>query len=109
MIHVRSWADPHPDSASNLTWITALGAAVHGTPPGNACIGNKGLPCAGGVLGLSSYPYTVAEFGPSVTAVVIPGGNHAWTDGNPEGSFVDPVGPSMAHLIHDSFGAHPRS
>lgn len=103
-------ADDGQDNGSvpDAPTSTTQHAAEQGTPPGDPCIGNKRLPCAGGVLGLTSYPYTVAEFGPSVTAVVIHGANHAWTGGNPEGSFVDPVGPSMAHLIHDFFVAHPR-
>ena len=83
--------------------------AVQGTPPGDPCIGNLRLPCIGGAAGLQSYPYTVAEFGPSVTELVIHGANHAWTGGNPEGSFVDPVGPSLAHVIHDFFLSHPRA
>ena len=83
--------------------------AEPGTPPGDPCVGEKRLPCAGGVLGLESYPYTVFEFGPSVTALVIHGANHAYTGGDPQGSFVDPVGPSMAHAMYDFFVAHPRA
>lgn len=85
--------------------------AVQGAPPGDPCIGNLRLPCAGGAAGLESYPYTVrrhdgATGGSVVEEVVIHGANHAWTGGNPEGTFVDPVGPSMARLIHDFFLAH---
>ena len=88
---------------------TTQHGAEQGTPPGDPCVGNKRLPCAGGVAGLASYPYTVAEFGPTITAVVIHGANHAWTGGNPEGSFVDPVGPSMGHLVLDFFATHSRT
>ena len=88
--------------------------AVQGTAPGDPCIGNSRLPCLGGVLGLASYPYTHLRWdgaaGTSVVeALVIHGANHADTGGNPEGSFVDPVGPDLAHAMHDFFVAHPRS
>jgi poly(hydroxyalkanoate) depolymerase family esterase len=83
--------------------------AVPGTPPGDPCVGNSRLPCLGGVLGLKSYPYTEMRFGPLVTALVIHGANHAVTGGNPEGSFVDPVGPDMGHAAYDFFSAHVRA
>lgn len=86
--------------------------AVSGTPPGDPCVGNSRLPCLGGVLGLKSYPYTVARYddaaGRSVVEVlVIHGANHAYTGGNPQGTFVDPVGPDLAHATYDFFAAHP--
>jgi poly(hydroxyalkanoate) depolymerase family esterase len=87
--------------------------AVEANPPGDPCLGNLRLPCVGGALGLTSYPYTVLRYdgadGTSVVeALVLHGANHAWTGGNPEGTFVDPVGPDLAHVIHDFFVAHPR-
>ncbi|MCU1672941.1 MAG: hypothetical protein JWN77_1054 [Frankiales bacterium] len=82
--------------------------AVQGTPPGDPCVGNSRLPCAGGVLGLQSYPYTVLEYGPTVTALVIHGANHAYTGGDPRGTFVDPVGPDLGHAMYDFFAAHTR-
>ena len=91
-----------PDTPTSATQHDA----EQGTPPGDPCVGNSRLPCAGGVLGLKSYPYTVLEFGPTVSALVLHGANHAWTGGNPEGSFVDPVGPDMGHAIYDFFAAH---
>ena len=86
--------------------------AVQGTAPGDPCLGNSRLPCAGGVLGLTSYPYTVsrhhgADGRSAVEVVVIHGANHAYTGGDPRGTFVDPVGPSMGHLMLDFFAAHP--
>ena len=80
--------------------------AVQGTPPGDPCIGNSRLPCLGGVAGLASYPYTVLEYGDAVTALVIHGANHAYTGGDPRGTFVDPVGPDLAHAMYDFFAAH---
>ena len=86
---------------------------VAGTPPGDPCVGGPRLPCLGGAAGLKSYPYTVlkhdAPDGTTVVqALVVHGANHAWTGGNPQGSFVDPVGPDLAHAIHEFFVAHPR-
>ena len=88
-------------------------AAVTGTPPGDPCVGNSRLPCLGGVLGLKSYPFTVARYddakGRSVVEVlVIHGANHAYTGGNPAGTFVDPVGPDLASAMLDFFRDHPR-
>lgn len=87
--------------------------AVQGSPPGDPCIGNSRLPCVGGAAGLKSYPYTVLRYdgadGQSVVeALVIHGANHAYTGGNPQGTFVDPVGPNLAAAMHDFFEAHPR-
>jgi poly(hydroxyalkanoate) depolymerase family esterase len=86
---------------------------VVGTPPGDPCVGNSRLPCLGGAAGLKSYPYTVlrhdAPDGSTVVqALVVHGANHAWTGGNPQGSFVDPVGPDLAQVLHEFFVAHPR-
>lgn len=87
--------------------------AVRGTGPGDPCLGNSRLPCLGGVLGLESYPYTVTRYDDAdgrsvVEALVIHGANHAYTGGDPKGSFVDPVGPDLAHAMYDFFLAHPR-
>lgn len=87
--------------------------AVTGTPPGDPCVGNSRLPCLGGVLGLKSYPYSVARYddakGRSVVEVlVIHGANHAYTGGNPAGTFVDPVGPDLASAMLAFFRDHPR-
>jgi hypothetical protein len=93
-----------PDAPTSTTHHDA----VQGSPPGDPCVGNERLPCLGGVLGLKSYPYTVFEFGSTVTALVIHGANHAWTGGNPQGNFVDPVGPDMGHAVYAFFTVHPR-
>lgn len=82
--------------------------AVQGSPPGDPCVGSYRLPCVGGGAGLASYPYTVLEYGDAVTALVIDGANHAYTGGDPRGTFVDPVGPDLAHAMYDFFAAHPR-
>jgi len=96
--------------------------AERGTASGDPCIGNSRLPCLGGVLGLKSYPTTVLRYddrdGRSVVEVlVIHGANHAYTGGNPaayddkgtKATFVDPVGPDLAHAMYDFFRAHSRT
>jgi poly(hydroxyalkanoate) depolymerase family esterase len=86
--------------------------AVQGTPPGDPCVGNSRLPCAGGVLGLKSYPYTEMRYDDAKgrTAVLvwlIHGANHAFTGGDPRGTFVDPVGPDLGSAMYAFFVAHP--
>lgn len=87
-------------------------AAVQGTPPGDPCIGNSRLPCIGGVLGLKSYPYTERRYDDSngrtvVLSWLIHGANHAYTGGDPRGTFVDPVGPDLGAAMYAFFAAHP--
>jgi poly(3-hydroxybutyrate) depolymerase len=111
-------ADDGKDNGSvpDAPTSTTQHAAVQGTPPGDPCVGNSRLPCLGGVVGLKSYPYTVLEFGPTVSALLIHGANHAYTGGNPapydakgtKATFVDPVGPDLSHAMYDFFAAHSR-
>ncbi len=87
--------------------------AVRGTPPGDPCIGNSRVPCLGGAVGLASYPYTVARYDDAagrsaVEVLVIHGANHAYTGGNPAGTFVDPVGPDLGVEMLNFFREHPR-
>lgn len=86
--------------------------AVQGAPPGDPCVGNGRLPCIGGALGLKSYPYTEMRYddakGRTVVLVwLIHGANHAFTGGDPRGSFVDPVGPDLGSAMYAFFTAHP--
>jgi poly(3-hydroxybutyrate) depolymerase len=85
---------------------------VQGTPPGDPCVGNSRLPCVGGVLGLKAYPYTEMRYddakGRTVVLVwLIHGANHAFTGGDPRGTFVDPVGPDLGSAMYAFFAAHP--
>jgi poly(hydroxyalkanoate) depolymerase family esterase len=87
--------------------------AEQGTPPGDPCVGSFRFPCVGGAAGLKSYPYSVAVYDGAdgrslIEVLVIHGANHAYTGGNPAGTFVDPVGPDLAHAMYDFFRAHPR-
>jgi poly(hydroxyalkanoate) depolymerase family esterase len=108
-------ADDGADNGSvpSVPSSTTTHPAVQGTPPGDACVGGARLPCVGGAAGLKSYPYSVARHdgadGRSVVEVlVVHGANHAYTGGDPRGTFVDPVGPDLAHVMHDFFVRHPR-
>jgi len=72
-------------------------------------------PCPAGDLGWKSYPYTVTKFGyaasPSRVVVeswYIHGVSHNYTDGNPDGNFVDPYGPDTTTAAWKFFQAHPR-
>jgi poly(3-hydroxybutyrate) depolymerase len=64
------------------------------------------------VLGLKSYPYTEARYDdakghPVVLVWLVHGANHAYTGGDPRGSFVDPVGPDLGPAMYAFFVAHP--
>ncbi len=101
------------DSVPSAPSSTTSHPAQQGTAPGDPCVGNRRLPCLGGMLGLANYAYTVVRHegtdGSSVVeALIIHGANHAYTGGNPEGTFVDPVGPDLAHAMYDFFVTHPR-
>jgi len=106
-------ADDGSANGSVARLSTTTRPAARGTPPGDPCVGNSRLPCLAGAVGLASYPYTTVRFGGAdgrsvVEALIIHGANHAYTGGDPRGTFVDPVGPDLAHAMHDFFAAHPR-
>jgi poly(hydroxyalkanoate) depolymerase family esterase len=68
-------------------------------------------PCAGGLLGLSSYPYTVAHYADAAGASLLDfwtiyGANHDYT-GASGGSYTDATGPSMTDAALAFFRAHP--
>jgi poly(3-hydroxybutyrate) depolymerase len=80
---------------------------------GDACIRPSNNPCPGGILGLSSYPYTVRTFARGDGTVVVEawlmhGLMHNYPHGNPEGTFTDPLGPDVNLPMYDFFEAHAR-
>ena len=86
-------------SVSLVPTSTTEHPAVQGTPPGDPCVGNSRLPCLGGAAGLKSYPYTVSRYDDAegrsvVELVVVHGANHAYTGGDPRGTFVARPGPA---------------
>jgi poly(hydroxyalkanoate) depolymerase family esterase len=67
-------------------------------------------PCAGGALGLHSYPYTVAHYAdargrPVLDFWTIYGANHDYT-GTTGGSYTDPTGPPMTDAAYAFLKAH---
>jgi poly(hydroxyalkanoate) depolymerase family esterase len=82
---------------------------------GDTCIqpgGPSKLPCAGGVVGLTSYPYTVRRYndaqGDLLDYWIIYGLDHAYPGGDPAASFTDPAGPDVTRAAYEFFMAHPR-
>lgn len=83
---------------------------------GDPCISLSGppnrFPCAGGVIGFQgSYPYTVRHYGGTANQEVlqmwtIHGAGHAYPGGDPQGSFVDPLGPDITGALWNFFAAH---
>ncbi|MCW2668077.1 MAG: hypothetical protein JWN57_3039 [Frankiales bacterium] len=92
---------------SQTTYGTTVGA------PGDPCVGSGRYPCAGGAAGLKGYPYTVLRHDDArgrslLEAWVVHGANHAYTGGDPRGSYTDPTGPDVTKGIWDFFRSHPR-
>ena len=40
---------------------------------------------------------------------VVVGASHAWTGGSPQGTFTDPLGPSISQILYSFFMNHPMS
>jgi poly(hydroxyalkanoate) depolymerase family esterase len=77
---------------------------------GDPCVRNAHFPCAGGVLGWKSYPYTVHHYGTAkcdlVDAWYIHGLNHDYPSGRPDNSFTDPIGPDLNEATWRFFQHH---
>lgn len=78
---------------------------------GDTCVRNGQFPCAGAVLGLATYPYSIARYRDAsgcsvVESWAVHGLSHDYPGGNPEGSFTDPIGPDMTAAAWDFFGRH---
>lgn len=81
--------------------------------PGDPCVGSSRLPCLGGVLGLKEYPTTVDTYVDArgqelLLSWTVHGADHAYTGGDPRGTFVDPVGPDLTRGAWAFFARHPR-
>lgn len=79
--------------------------------PGDTCVRSKQFPCAGGVIGAKSYPYSVqhhndAKGCPVVDFWIIHGLGHDYPGGDPRGSFTDPTGPDVTAGAWDYFDLH---
>lgn len=78
---------------------------------GDLCVRSWQYPCAGALLGLGSYPYTVdrheTDDGCSVVdAWYIHGLSHGYPGGDPEGTFTDPIGPALTEATWAFFDQH---
>ena len=83
---------------------------------GDPCIPPpSSFPCAGGALGFQNeYPHTIESFRDVAGTVVVEfwsihGLGHAFPGGDPQGSFVDPLGPDVRTAAYEFFMAHPMT
>ena len=71
------------------------------------------FPCAGGAVGFQGeYPHTIERYRDSDENVIVEfwsihGLGHAFPGGDPQGSFVDPLGPDVRTAAYEFFMAHP--
>lgn len=89
------------------TLVSGLGSE------GDTCIRNENSPCIGGVLGLQSYPFTIERYAdargcPLIDFWIIHGLGHNYPGGNPEGNFVDPIGPNITIAAYNFFLANRK-
>jgi poly(hydroxyalkanoate) depolymerase family esterase len=81
---------------------------------GDNCLSHQTMPCPGGVAGFQhSYPYTVTHYAdasgaPLIDFWIIHGETHAYSGGDPRGSYTDPLGPDITAGAWAFFAAHPR-
>ncbi|WP_372759624.1 PHB depolymerase family esterase [Litorivivens sp.] len=81
---------------------------------GDTCIRNQNSPCIGGVFAFASYPTTIERYAdangcPLIDFWVIHGLTHNYPGGNPEGNFVDPIGPDITLASVNFFLANPKN
>jgi poly(hydroxyalkanoate) depolymerase family esterase len=97
------------DSVSHIPASTTSRAAI-GTPtPGHPDICDPLAPCAGGAVGLASYPYTIAHYldpsrRPLLDFWTLYGANHDYTGGT--GTFMDPTKPSATIAAYRFLSKH---
>jgi poly(hydroxyalkanoate) depolymerase family esterase len=78
---------------------------------GTVCVGDhNNFPCAAGVTGWSSYPYTVEHYADSTGVTLvdwwrIEGLNHGYPNGDYRSTFTDPAGPDITRAAWDFFTA----
>jgi poly(hydroxyalkanoate) depolymerase family esterase len=105
---VQQWLDAYDliddaqenDSVSHVPSSITIEPALAVPSPGQPTACDVLAPCAGGILGLRSYPYTIAHYldpqgRPLLDFVTIYGANHDYTGAaGATGTFMDPTGPS---------------
>jgi poly(hydroxyalkanoate) depolymerase family esterase len=78
---------------------------------GDTCVRNHQFPCAGGVVGAESYPYSIERHADATGCSVVDfwivhGLGHDYPGGDPAGTFTDPIGPDATREIWKFFGQH---
>jgi len=81
---------------------------------GDPCVRANSLPCLGGVVGLDEYPHTIDTWKDARGCELLQfwrlhGLGHAYSGGDPRGSFVDPLGPGETPIAWQFFQRHRRS
>ena len=78
---------------------------------GDPCLRSGHIPCLGGILGWTSYPYTIKHYADEhgcvlVDAWYVHGLSHAYPNGDPERSYTDPIGPDATSAAWAFFQHH---
>ncbi len=102
---------PTPAQTINIGFDESLFA--NAGSEGDTCVRNQNSPCLGGVLGLQNYPFTIERYTdargcPLIDFWIIHGLTHNYPGGNPEGNFVDPIGPNITVASYNFFLANPK-
>lgn len=103
---------PTPAQTINIGFDETLVANVGSE--GDTCVRNQNSPCFGGVLGFQNYPTTIERYAdangcPLIDFWIIHGLAHNYPGGNPEGNFVDPIGPNITVAAYNFFLANPKN
>jgi poly(hydroxyalkanoate) depolymerase family esterase len=79
---------------------------------GDNCLAHQTMPCPGGLVGLQgSYPYTIQHYVDArgralVDFMIVHGETHAYSGGDPAGSYTDPLGPNLTGAAWAFLSAH---
>lgn len=103
---------PLPAQTINIGFDESLVANLGNE--GDTCVRNQNSPCPGGVLALQNYPFTIERYAdargcPLIDFWIIHGLAHNYPGGNPEGNFVDPIGPNITAAAYNFFLANPKN
>ena len=110
-IGTHDWADDGEYDGSVVRTSTEHHGDGTAVDPGDGqpCIGDHGnWPCAAGITGWETYPYTVDRYanGQGSTVVetwLIHGLNHNYPNGDYESTFTDPAGPDITRAAWNFF------
>ncbi|MFT5032989.1 MAG: poly(hydroxyalkanoate) depolymerase family esterase [Bermanella sp.] len=102
---------PAPAQTFNIGFDESL--LANAGSEGDTCVRNQNSPCIGGVLALQNYPFTIERYAdsrgcPLIDFWIIHGLAHNYPGGNPEGNFVDSIGPNITVASYNFFLANPK-